>query len=200
MQILNKNLNNTGMLESDIVIQQSLGQDQVSKDMAALVDELAQMSSRIHVEEGALERTPSFSVNRQGQDTGIVFAGIPLGHEFTSLVLALLQVSGRAPKIDQSLVNQIQAIKGEYIFETYVSLSCHNCPDVVQALNIMSVLNRNSSYNDRWRCVKKEVEEKEIMAVPAVYLNGEFLESGRMEIEDLLKTYWRIDRRKSGDK
>ena len=73
-----------GMLESDIVIQQSLGQDQVSKDMAALVDELAQMSSRIHVEEGALERTPSFSVNRQGQDTGIVFAGIPLGHEFTS--------------------------------------------------------------------------------------------------------------------
>ncbi len=177
-----------GMLESDIVIQQSLGQDQVSKDMAALVDELAQMSSRIHVEEGALERTPSFSVNRQGQDTGIVFAGIPLGHEFTSLVLALLQVSGRAPKIDQSLVNQIQAIKGEYIFETYVSLSCHNCPDVVQALNIMSVLNPGIRHTMIDGAVfKKEVEEKEIMAVPAVYLNGEFLESGRMEIEDLLK-------------
>jgi alkyl hydroperoxide reductase subunit F len=177
-----------GMLESDIVIQQSIGEDQVSKDMAALVDELAHMSPRIHIEEGVLERTPSFSVNRQGQDTGIVFAGIPLGHEFTSLVLALLQVSGRAPKIDQDLVDQIQAIKGKYVFETYVSLSCHNCPDVVQALNIMSVLNpgiRHTMIDGA--AFKKEVEEKEIMAVPAVYLNGEFLESGRMEIEDLLK-------------
>ncbi len=176
------------MLEQDIVIRQSLDASQASKDMAALVEELATMSTRIHVEEGELERTPSFSVNRQGEDTGIVFAGIPLGHEFTSLVLALLHVSGRKPKIDQALIEKIQSIKGEYSFETYVSLSCHNCPDVVQALNIMSVLNPGIRHTMIDGAVfKDEVEAKDIMAVPSVYLNKEFLESGRMDIEDLLK-------------
>ena len=176
------------MLENDIVIRQNIGDDQVSKDMAALVGELAEMSTHIHVEEADLERVPSFSVTRQDEDTGIVFAGIPLGHEFTSLVLALLQVSGRAPKIEPHLVEQIRAIKGKYNFETYVSLSCHNCPDVVQALNIMSVLNPGIRHTMIDGAVfKNEVEEKEIMAVPSVYLNGEFLENGRMEIEDLLK-------------
>src|SRR5690606_35404382 len=105
------------------------------------VNELAGMSPRIRVEATELYRTPSFSVNRVGEDTGITFAGIPLGHEFTSLVLALLQVSGRAPKADQSVIDQIKNLRGEYHFETFVSLTCHNCPDVVQALNLMSVLN-----------------------------------------------------------
>ena len=92
------------------------------------------MSSNIKVEKVTLERTPSFSVNRPGEDTGIAFAGIPLGHEFTSLVLALLQVSGRAPKVDQKVLNQIKSIQGNYRFETYASLSCHNCPDVVTSI------------------------------------------------------------------
>ena len=95
----------------------------VSHDMLALVDELATMSSKIKVEKTELERTPSFSVNRLGEDTGVTFAGIPLGHEFTSLVLALLQVSGRAPKVDQKVIDQVKNIKGEYHFETYVSLA-----------------------------------------------------------------------------
>ncbi len=177
-----------GMLESDIILRCSLDDTQVSKDMSALVEELAQMSTYIHIEEGKLARTPSFSVNRPGEDTGIVFAGIPLGHEFTSLVLALLQVSGRAPKISDGLIDEIKGIKGKYVFETYISLSCHNCPEVVQALNIMSVLNPNISHTMiDGGSFKEEVETKDIMAVPAVYLNGEFLESGRMEIEDILQ-------------
>ena len=127
------------MMEGDIVLKVSAGEDDTSKDMLALVEELASMSSKISVEKADLPRTPSFSVNRAGEeDTGVHFAGIPLGHEFTSLVLALLQVSGRAPKVDQSVIDQIKSVKGEHHFETYVSLSCHNCPDVVQALNIMS--------------------------------------------------------------
>lgn len=126
-------------------------------------------------------------MNRAGQDSGIAFAGVPLGHELTSLVLALLQVSGRPPKVDDSIAEQIKELDGEYHFETYVSLSCHNCPDVVQALNIMSVLNPNISHTMVDGAVyKSEVEEKDIMAVPAVYLNGEPFSNGRITIEEIL--------------
>ncbi|MCM3006523.1 alkyl hydroperoxide reductase subunit F [Priestia koreensis] len=175
------------MLESDILLKVSAGEDKVSHDMLALVDELATMSSRIKVEKTELERTPSFSVNRIGEDTGITFAGVPLGHEFTSLVLALLQVSGRAPKVDQSVIDQIKNMKGEYHFESYISLTCHNCPDVVQALNILSVLNDNISHTMiDGAAFKDEVERKEIMAVPTVFLNGEEFGSGRMTLEEIL--------------
>jgi len=175
------------LMEGDIVIKVSAGSDDVSKDMLDLLDELTSMSSRITTEQAELARTPSFSVNRPGEDTGIVFAGVPLGHEFTSLVLALLQVSGRAPKADEQVIKRIKDIEGEYRFETYVSLSCHNCPDVVQALNMMSVLNPGISHTMiDGAAFKAEVESKEILAVPTVYLNGEFFESGRMTIDDIL--------------
>ncbi|MBY0158055.1 alkyl hydroperoxide reductase subunit F [Cytobacillus oceanisediminis] len=175
------------MMEGDILLKVSAGSDKVSSDMLALVDELANMSSRIKVERTELQRTPSFSVNRPGEDTGITFAGIPLGHEFTSLVLALLQVSGRAPKVDQKVIDQVKKIEGEYRFETYVSLSCHNCPDVVQALNVMSVLNPNISHTMiDGAAYKEEVDAKEIMAVPTVLLNGEPFGSGRMSLEEIL--------------
>lgn len=175
------------MMEGDVLLKVSAGSDDVSRDMLALVDELATMSSRIKVEHAELERTPSFSVNRVGEDTGVTFAGIPLGHEFTSLVLALLQVSGRAPKVDQKVIDQIKAIKDEYRFETYVSLSCHNCPDVVQALNVMSTLNPGISHTMiDGAAYKDEVESKDIMAVPTVFLNGEPFGSGRMSLEEIL--------------
>jgi alkyl hydroperoxide reductase subunit F len=176
------------LLEGDVLIKASTSpDDSVSKDMLALLDELAGMSPRITVEQAQLERTPSFSVNRVGEDTGIVFAGIPLGHEFTSLVLALLQVSGRAPKVDQSVIDEIKSIKGNYTFESYISLTCHNCPDVVQALNLMSLLNPGISHTMiDGAAFKDEVESKEIMAVPTVYLNGEFFGSGRMTIEEII--------------
>ncbi|HDR7615968.1 MULTISPECIES: alkyl hydroperoxide reductase subunit F [Bacillus] len=175
------------LMENDILLKVSAGDDNVSKDMLSLVDELATMSSKITVEKVELERTPSFSVNRPGEETGVVFAGIPLGHEFTSLVLALLQVSGRAPKVEQKLIDQIKNIQGEYHFESYISLSCHNCPDVVQALNVMSVLNSGITHTMiDGAAFKEEVESKDIMAVPTVYLNGESFGSGRMTLEEIL--------------
>ncbi|EJQ54919.1 NADH dehydrogenase [Bacillus cereus BAG6X1-2] len=175
------------LMENDILLKVSAGDDNVSKDMLSLVDELATMSSKITVEKVELERTPSFSVNRPGEDTGVVFAGIPLGHEFTSLVLALLQVSGRAPKVEQKLIDQIKNIQGEYHFESYISLSCHNCPDVVQALNVMSVLNSGITHTMiDGAAFKEEVESKDMMAVPTVYLNGESFGSGRMTLEEIL--------------
>ncbi|KJE26134.1 alkyl hydroperoxide reductase subunit F [Geobacillus kaustophilus] len=175
------------LLENDIVLTVSAGDDNVSRDMLALIDELTAMSSKIKVEKAKLERTPSFSVNRVGENTGITFAGVPLGHEFTSLVLALLQVSGRPPKVSQDVVDRIQQIRGKHHFETYVSLTCHNCPDVVQALNIMSVLNPDISHTMiDGAAFKEEAEQKGIMAVPTVFLNGKLFASGRMSLEDIL--------------
>ncbi|MBM7685792.1 alkyl hydroperoxide reductase subunit F [Defluviitalea raffinosedens] len=175
------------LMENDILIKVSAGPDDVSKDMLALINEISHISPKIKVEEAKLGRTPSFSVNRIGEDTGIIFAGIPLGHEFTSLVLALLQVSGRPPKVDENLIDQIKNIKGEYHFETYISLSCHNCPDVVQSLNLMSLLNPNITHTMIDGSVfKEEVESKDIMAVPSVFLNGEFFGGGRMSLETIL--------------
>lgn len=176
------------LLEGDVLIKVSTGSDEVSKDMKELVYEVASMSDKIKLEEAVLDRTPSFSISRMTEDIGITFAGIPLGHEFTSFVLALLQVSGRPPKIDEGTAKQIASIKDELKFETYVSLSCNNCPEVVQALNIMSVLNPNISHTMIDGSVyRKEVESKDILAVPTVYLNGEFFASGRMTVEDILE-------------
>ncbi|MEY8749247.1 alkyl hydroperoxide reductase subunit F [Alkalicoccobacillus gibsonii] len=175
------------LLENDIVIKVNAGDDKVSTDMIALLDELSAMSERITIEKAALPRTPSFSVNRVGEDTGVTFAGVPLGHEFTSLVLALLQVSGRAPKVDQSVIDQIKQIKGEFHFESYISLTCHNCPDVVQALNMMSVLNPNITHTMiDGAAFKDEVEDKQVMAVPSVFLNGQSFGSGRMSTEEII--------------
>ncbi|MCI0768167.1 alkyl hydroperoxide reductase subunit F [Bacillus sp. TL12] len=175
------------LMESDVLLKVSAASDDTSKDMLALVDELAAMSSKIKVEKIELERTPSFSINRVGEDTGVVFAGIPLGHEFNSLVLALLQVSGRTPKVEQKVINQIKNIQGEYRFESYISLSCHNCPNVVQALNLMSVLNPHIKHTMiDGAAFKEEVENKDIMAVPTVFLNGQTFGSGRMVIEEIL--------------
>lgn len=175
------------LLEGDILLKVSAGSDDISKEMLAFVEELADMSSKISVTKAELKRTPSFSVNRVGEDTGVTFAGIPLGHEFTSLVLALLQVSGRPPKVDQSVIDQIKNIEGEYHFETYVSLSCHNCPDVVQALNMMSVLNPNiTNTMIDGAAFKEEVESKNVMSVPSIHLDGEFFGGGRMTIEEIL--------------
>lgn len=175
------------LMEGDILLKVSVGDDKVSHDMVELVDELASMSSHIKVEKTTLKRTPSFSVNRPGEDTGITFAGIPFGHEFSSFVLALIQVSGRKPKVDEKLIEQIKGLEGEFHFETYVSLSCTKCPDVVQALNVMSVINPNITHTMiDGAAFKEEAEKNNIMAVPTIFLNGESFGSGKMSLEEIL--------------
>ncbi|KXW56249.1 alkyl hydroperoxide reductase subunit F [Ferrovum sp. PN-J185] len=170
------------LLEGEVVIKVSAGTDATSLEMVELLQEVSSMASLIRIETATLPRTPSFQVGER-----ITFAGIPLGHEFTSFVLALLQVSGRKPKIDDKVVDQIKDVRGHFQFVTYISLSCHNCPDVVQALNTMSILNPNISHTMVDGAVfKEEVESQNIMAVPAVLLNGEMFASGRQSIEEIL--------------
>lgn len=185
--IINSLTQYLNMLEGEVVFKVSLGTDAISLEMKSLLEEIAGLSKLISIEEVNLERTPSFSVNRPNEDTGIVFAGIPMGHEFTSLIMAILQVGGRKPKITNEQIEQIKSLGSELKFETYVSLSCHNCPDVVQALNIMSVLNPNIKHTMIDGGVfQKEIEEKQIMAVPSVFLNGQPFANGRMTLEEIL--------------
>ncbi len=132
-------------------------------------------------------RKPSFDINRKGTDIGVSFAGIPMGHEFTSLVLALLQVGGHPIKLDEKVIEQIRNLDGDYVFETFISLSCHNCPEVVQALNAMSVINpRIKVVAVDGGVFPKEVEERQVMAVPMMYLNGQHFGQGRTNVEEIL--------------
>jgi alkyl hydroperoxide reductase subunit F len=175
------------LMENDIVIKLSAADDDTSKQMVDLVYELAQISPKITIERTTLDRTPSFTIAKRGEDARVTFAGVPLGHEFTSLVLALLQVSGRAPKISAEAIDNIRNIQGDFHFETYVSLTCHNCPDVVQALNTMSILNpRISHVMIEGGAFKSEIDAKQIMAVPTVFLNGKEFGAGRMTIEEII--------------
>jgi alkyl hydroperoxide reductase subunit F len=170
------------LMEGPVTIKLSLSTDPVSLEIAELVKELALISRHINLEHVRLERTPSFSIGDR-----VTFAGVPMGHEFTSLIMALLQVSGRKPKVDDKVIDQIKNIRGDYTFTTYISLSCHNCPDVVQALNIMSVLNPGIKHTMVDGAVfQDEVTAKNILAVPYVELNGEAFGSGRMTLEEIL--------------
>lgn len=157
------------------------------QELKELVTEIAEMSSLIDLVEAANPRTPSMSVAPKGQAPRVHFAGIPMGHEFTSLVLALLQAGGHPSKADPALLEQIKNIKGEFHFETYISLSCHNCPDVVQALNLMANLNPNITHvMIDGGLFQQEVDERQVMAVPSVYLNGEHFGQGRMTLEEIV--------------
>lgn len=176
------------LLESDLVFQASLGEDEQSLKVREFLEEIVDLSPRLKIEAVANNRTPSFGISKPNEVARVRFAGLPLGHEFTSFVLALLQVSGRAPKIEESLITKIKAIKESAHFETYVSLTCHNCPDVVQALNIMSILNPNISHTMiEGGMFKEEIDQHKIMAVPTVFLAGKEVASGRMSMEQLLE-------------
>ncbi|PWB58866.1 MAG: alkyl hydroperoxide reductase subunit F [Nitrosomonadales bacterium] len=159
-----------------------------SRQMSELLGDIAALSSLVSVrEDGTDARKPSFSVGRPGEAPRIRFAGLPMGHEFTSLILALLQTGGHPPKVGAALIEQIRSLPGRFHFETFISLSCHNCPDVVQALNLMAVLNPNvESVMIDGALHQEEVNARGIMAVPAVYLNGEPFGQGRMTIEEVV--------------
>lgn len=176
------------LLEGPVVFGLSTDDSEDSQKVADFVHEVAQMSDQLSVVEKELPLKPSFAVDTPDEETGIVFAGLPLGHEFSSLVLAILQVSGRAPKISDELKAQIQGIQQELHFVTYVSLTCQNCPDVVQNLNIMARLNPNIHHTMvEGGMFRSEVEARNILAVPTIYLNEEEFASGRISIEKILE-------------
>jgi alkyl hydroperoxide reductase subunit F len=179
-----------GRMTRPIEIVATLDDRDASQEMRALLEDVASLSSFITLttsKGGGTVRAPSFSVSRAGADMGIRFAGIPMGHEFTSLVLALLQAGGHPPKVDAAVIEQIEALDADLDFEVYISLSCQNCPDVVQALNLMAVLNpRVRATMIDGALFQAEVEARQIMAVPTVHLNGQPFGQGRMSVEEIL--------------
>ncbi|BBE34314.1 alkyl hydroperoxide reductase subunit F [Sphingosinicella microcystinivorans] len=166
----------------------SLNDSAKSAEMNTLLEEIAALSEKVSVaRKDDDKRRPSFMIRRVGTDIGVRFAGLPMGHEFTSLVLALLQVGGHPSKAAQDVIEQVKALDGDFVFETYFSLSCQNCPDVVQALNLMAVLNPRIKHTAiDGALFKDEVDERKVMAVPTVFLNGEPFASGRMELEQIV--------------
>ena len=167
----------------------SLGDGESSREMHEFLQDIVGLTDKITLKtDGTDARRPSFSLARDGESERIRFAAIPMGHEFTSLVLALLQVGGHPPKIEQELIDQIKGLEGDLRFETYMSLTCHNCPDVVQALNLLAVLNpRIQSVVIDGGLYQQEVEARNVLAVPMVYLNGEHFGQGRMEVDEIVK-------------
>ena len=178
-------------LEQPIQLITSLDENGNSEQMRELVNEIAALSDKVSViKSNDSELVPSFRVaplNNIEQRGVARFAGLPMGHEFTSLVLALLQMGGYPPKVDASVIEQIRNLPGDYKFETFISLSCHNCPDVVQALNLMAAVNPRVQHTMIDGAMFQDiVESRQIMAVPTVYLNGEEFGAGRMTIEEIL--------------
>ncbi len=161
-----------------------------SRELVELLNDIVEASAKVSLKtDGSDARKPSFAIVRPGTDISVTFAGLPMGHEFTSLVLALLQVGGHPPRVEADVIEQVKALEidGELRFETYFSLSCQNCPDVVQALNLMSVLNpRIKHVAIDGALFKDEVEQRQVMAVPTVLLNGEAFSQGRMGLEEIL--------------
>ncbi|MCC2596905.1 alkyl hydroperoxide reductase subunit F [Pusillimonas sp. MFBS29] len=177
------------MVSQPIEIVACLDDGAKSRELRELLQEIEGMSDKISLIErnDSDERKPSFTINRSGTDISVRFAGIPMGHEFTSLVLALLQVGGHTIKLDESVIEQIRNLEGDFEFETYFSLSCQNCPDVVQALNVMSVINpRIKHVAIDGALFQDEVEARQIMSVPTMFLNGEIFGQGRSSVEEIL--------------
>ena len=172
-----------------IEIVASLDDGKASGEMQSLLRDVSDCSPLIRLTESRHDtyRKPSFSINRPSENHGPRFAGLPMGHEFTSLILALLQIGGYPPKVDEDILKQIRALDGDFEFEIYVSLTCHNCPDVVQALNLMAVQNpRIKNTMIEGGMFQAEVKERQIMAVPTVFLNGTEFGQGRMSLEEIL--------------
>lgn len=181
------------MLREPIELVASVNDTPAAKEMQDLLVEITSMSEKITLNFDDHERKPSFAVKRGAQHTdgqqssGVRFAGIPMGHEFTSLVLALLHTGNHPMKLEAEKIAQIAAIEGEFHFETYISLSCHNCPDVVQAMNMMAVINPNITHTMiDGALYQQEVEARNIMSVPTMYLNGAEFGAGRMELDEIL--------------
>ncbi|MBL8361175.1 MAG: alkyl hydroperoxide reductase subunit F [Rubrivivax sp.] len=188
LQIQQQLRTHLGRITRPVEIVATLDDRAASQELRELLADLSGLSDRLHVRlDGDAARRPSFTISRAGSGTHVAFAAVPMGHEFTSLVLALLQAGGVAPKLDDAVVEQIRGLEGDFVFETWMSLTCHNCPDVVQALNAMAVLNpRVRHVAIDGALFQDEIAAREIMAVPTILLNGQPFGSGRMTIEEIL--------------
>jgi len=177
-----------GMLRQPIRLIASLDDSDTGVEMRALLDDIVSLSDKVTLDTtGDDARKPSFVVAREGQTEGVRFAGLPLGHEFTSLVLALLWTGGHPPKVEPEVIESIRALDGDFSFEVYMSLSCHNCPDVVQALSLMAIFNpRVKTVVIEGGAFQQEVNDRQIMAVPMVFMNGQVFGSGRMLVEEII--------------
>ncbi|WP_371328201.1 alkyl hydroperoxide reductase subunit F [Novosphingobium sp. NDB2Meth1] len=176
-----------GNLRRPIELVASLGEGQKSADTKSLVEEIAALSDKVTARfDGTDARKPSFTIGAVGEEARVRFAGLPLGHEFTSLILALLHVGGHPPKEEADLLDTVRGLEGPLHFETFFSLTCQNCPDVVQALNIMAALNPQVTHVAiDGALFQNEVEARKIMAVPQVFLNGELFGQGRMDLAQI---------------
>ena len=177
-----------GMLRQPITLIASLDDSATGADMRELLQTIASLSDKVTLDtSGNDARKPSFVIARAGETTGVRFAGLPLGHEFTSLVLALLWTGGHPPKVAQDVIDSIKTLDGDYSFEVYMSLSCHNCPDVVQAAALMAIVNpKIKTVVIEGGAFQQEVTAREIMAVPMVFMNGQVFASGRMSVEEIV--------------
>lgn len=177
-----------GNLRRPIELVATLNDSPKSAELRSLVEEIAAQSDKVAARfDGNDERAPSFAIRADEGRAEAVFAGLPMGHEFTSLVLALLHVGGHPPKEDADLLDQVRALDGPLHFETFFSLTCQNCPDVVQALNMIAALNPHATHVAiDGALFKDEVERREIMAVPTVFLNGQPFGSGRMDLAQIV--------------
>jgi alkyl hydroperoxide reductase subunit F len=175
-------------LQRPIRLIASLDGGEKSAELRELLQEIASLSGQVSYDESGTDaRKPSFVIAREGENMGVRFAAIPLGHEFTSLVLALLWTGGHPPKVEPEVIEQIKALDGDYHFEVYMSLSCHNCPDVVQATSLMAILNpRVKTTIIDGGLYQAEVDARQVMAVPMAWLNGQVFGSGRMLVEEIV--------------
>ena len=176
-------------LREPVELVASLGDDEKSAQTRELLEEIAALHDLVSASfDGTDARTPSFII-RRGSDAEkwVRFAGLPMGHEFTSLVLALLWAGGHPPKVDADLLEQVRGLEGDFNFEMYFSLSCHNCPDVVQALTLLALENsRVTATLIEGGTFQDEVEARDVMAVPATFLNGEPFYNGKLELAEIL--------------
>lgn len=171
------------------VHQETLAQSETANNMMAMLNQIESLSDLISVkvQDDKSIRQATFHVSSPDYPAQIYFAGLPLGHEFTSMVLALLHVGGHPTKLDEETIEQIKSLPSNLSFETFYSQSCQNCPDVVQALNLIAALNPNIKHTAiDGASFQEEVETRQIMAVPAVYLNGELFIQGRSSLKEIL--------------
>ena len=176
-------------LEHPIELVATLDDSATARRIRELLADIAGVSDLVTVAEAERDDVlrPSFLITTPGTDSGVRFAGVPMGHEFPSLILALLHVGGYPPKEDAELLAAVRALPGPLAFETFFSLTCQNCPTVVQALNTMSALNPGISHTAiEGGAFPAEAEAREVLTVPSVFLNGEPFAQGRMSLAEIV--------------